>query len=100
MKALSARKVHILQLAAKGYTVKETASSLGVSRSAIEKHLIEIRLHFDAKNIASAVYKAVKTGVIIYACFSMVNTGEMRRNARIARVRQDSYIMSQESALS
>ena len=100
MKTLSQRKIHILQLAAKGLTVKDTAKLLGVSRSTIEKHLIEVREHFNAKNIANAVYNAAKAGVIVYACFSMVNTGEMRRNVRPTRLRQEACIMSQESYLS
>lgn len=96
MKTLSARKLTILLLTANGLKVKEVASKLSVSKSAIEKHLIEIRRHFDASNITNAVYKAVKAGAIIYACVSMIDTGEMRRNAKLARLRQESSVMTQE----
>ena len=100
MKKLSNRKLHILQLAAGGFTVKETARLLKVSGSAVEKNLNDIRIYFNAKNITNAVFKAVKSGVIIYCCFSMVNTGDMRRNVRNSRLRQEQCIISQESCLS
>lgn len=80
-------------------TVKESAIKLLISRSAVEKHLIDIRASFNAKNIVNAVYKASKAGVIIYACVSMIDTGEMRRNVRLARLRQSSYVIAQESCL-
>lgn len=99
MNGLSQRKIDILKMAAHGMTVKESANELLISRSAVEKHLIDIRASFDARNIVNAVYKASKAGVIIYACVSMIDTGEMRRNAKLARVRQSAYVITQESCL-
>lgn len=73
-KKLTARQTEMLILLAKGYTQREIANELVLTRVGVQNHLRRIYDRLDAQNAAHAVYIALSLGLIPPGDFSMEET--------------------------
>lgn len=61
---LTGRQRQVLELAAQGRTVQETAAELGISRDTVNEHREAIRWKLQARTTHEAVARAFHTGVL------------------------------------
>jgi len=61
---LTPRQERLLQLAASGLSVKESAAQLGISAKTVHNHLGDLYKRLDAKGLTDAVVKAGRLGLI------------------------------------
>ncbi len=71
---MKARNLEILQLIANGFQLKNIAFKLNLSKSLIEKELILIREHLNAKTTAHAVKIAINKGLIVSLLVASVSS--------------------------
>ena len=64
MPAISIREIQCLNLIAQGFSAKEVASRLFISTETVNTHAKSIRQKLDCKNIAGAVAKAFRWGLL------------------------------------
>lgn len=61
---LTEREHQVLELISQGYTQKEVASELGVSKRTVSSHVYSIQSKLKVKSTTEAVAKAVRQGII------------------------------------
>ena len=63
---LTERQTQVLQLAVLGFTAKETARQLGISKNTVDEHLGEARRRAGVATKAQLIAWAVASGIVPY----------------------------------
>ena len=61
---LTETDLRCLQLAAEGVPVPRIAKTLGITPAEVREHFAAICAHFEARTLAQAIARAIRTGVI------------------------------------
>ena len=67
MKKLSRREIEVIRYTAKGCTAKEIAKLLKLKHRTIEIYIANVKKKLGAKNIAHAIYLALKVAIMDFS---------------------------------